>query len=243
MTNETSGISRRTLAKGAAWAVPTVAVAAAAPAYAASKPEIEIDWGNSSACKIPGKSMKHCYDKGYVLWGVFKNNTALAATVTISTMTVGGVLRCLAALVDYASPSTTCTTTLGSLTFNIAAGQTRYIAIFSNSSTDSSSTDVTVDFTYTLGTQAAKSASQSGNVGGDSWSGDNGQGSCKQPNGCVAPPDLCTNPCGAGASTTTSTTSAPTTSTTTSAPTTSTTTSAPTTTTTTAPLVSTTTTT
>ena len=36
MTEQTAGISRRTIAKGAAWAVPVVAVAAAAPAMAAS---------------------------------------------------------------------------------------------------------------------------------------------------------------------------------------------------------------
>ncbi len=36
MTETSTGIARRTLAKGAAWAVPTVAVAAAAPVYAAS---------------------------------------------------------------------------------------------------------------------------------------------------------------------------------------------------------------
>ncbi|MFC0360168.1 hypothetical protein ACFFHC_10255 [Kytococcus schroeteri] len=36
MTNQTSGISRRSIAKGAAWSVPAVAVAASAPAVAAS---------------------------------------------------------------------------------------------------------------------------------------------------------------------------------------------------------------
>ena len=36
MTNTSRGVSRRTLVKGTAWAVPAVAVASAAPAYAAS---------------------------------------------------------------------------------------------------------------------------------------------------------------------------------------------------------------
>ena len=38
MTEDTTklGVSRRTLAKGAAWSVPAVAVAGAAPAYAVS---------------------------------------------------------------------------------------------------------------------------------------------------------------------------------------------------------------
>lgn len=50
----TSGISRRTLAKGAAWAVPAVAVAAAAPARAASggPPRVTV----LDACKQPGNS-------------------------------------------------------------------------------------------------------------------------------------------------------------------------------------------
>jgi len=38
MTSENSGLSRRTLAKGAAWAAPAVVVAAAAPKVSASPP-------------------------------------------------------------------------------------------------------------------------------------------------------------------------------------------------------------
>lgn len=56
-----SGISRRTLAKGAAWSVPAVAVAAAAPAYAVSTFITVTQAGG--ACKQPGDS---CYkDFGY----------------------------------------------------------------------------------------------------------------------------------------------------------------------------------
>lgn len=42
MTESTSrtNVSRRTIAKGAAWAVPAIAVASAAPAYAASRPAV-----------------------------------------------------------------------------------------------------------------------------------------------------------------------------------------------------------
>jgi hypothetical protein len=49
-----SGIKRRTVAKGMAWTVPVVSVAAAAPAYAAS-PECTITFGGDS-CKCPGQS-------------------------------------------------------------------------------------------------------------------------------------------------------------------------------------------
>ena len=165
-------INRRTVAKGIAWSVPAVAVAGAAPAFAASKPPIEIDFGKSTACKIPGSSFSaQCYDKGYVLWGVFTNNTTLAATVTITGITVGGITRCIVGLVDY----TDCKP-VGSLTFTIPAMSTRYIAVYTNSSTDSSSTTVTVSFDYTLTGQPKASSTQSGSLNGQPW-----QGSCNFP--------------------------------------------------------------
>lgn len=60
MTEDTTkaGVSRRTLAKGAAWSVPAVAVAAAAPAYASSIPEPEIEFGK--ACGNTGATKKGC---------------------------------------------------------------------------------------------------------------------------------------------------------------------------------------
>jgi len=53
-TNAHSTVSRRTLAKGAAWAVPVIAVAAAAPAQAASGDEPTLAF--VGACKFPGNS-------------------------------------------------------------------------------------------------------------------------------------------------------------------------------------------
>lgn len=62
MSDTNSGLSRRTLAKGAAWAVPAVAVAAAAPAHAASKlpppPPPEFNW--SSGCATVGNGAGGC---------------------------------------------------------------------------------------------------------------------------------------------------------------------------------------
>ena len=49
-----SGSNRRTVVKGAAWAVPAVAVAAAAPAYAASC--IPVITLGPTSCKCPGQS-------------------------------------------------------------------------------------------------------------------------------------------------------------------------------------------
>lgn len=56
------GVSRRTLAKGAAWSVPAVAVAAAAPAYAKSGPAATLEY--VGACKFPGNSCARA-NKGY----------------------------------------------------------------------------------------------------------------------------------------------------------------------------------
>lgn len=64
MTEDTTkfGVSRRTLAKGAAWSVPAAAVVAAAPAYAASPvpppPPPVFDWG--SGCATVGTGNGGC---------------------------------------------------------------------------------------------------------------------------------------------------------------------------------------
>jgi hypothetical protein len=50
-----SGTNRRTVVKGAAWAVPAVAVASAAPAMAASPCIPEITFSDDS-CRCPGQS-------------------------------------------------------------------------------------------------------------------------------------------------------------------------------------------
>jgi hypothetical protein len=55
MTSENSGLSRRTLAKGAAWAAPAVVVAAAAPMVAASPVCLEYNFDGTNACKSPGE--------------------------------------------------------------------------------------------------------------------------------------------------------------------------------------------
>lgn len=182
--------ARRTIVKGAAWAIPAVAVASAAPAHAASAPEI-IDWSSSSACKIPGNSHGDlCYDKGYVLWGHFENPTSSPITITITGITVGGVARCIVGLADVA---VSCTAPLPSWTFTLQPDEEREIAIYTNSSTDSSSTTVTVFFNYAIGSNPEEAGSQSGDVGGSPW-----QGSCNHPcsNQKRRPMDACGTSCG-----------------------------------------------
>lgn len=57
-------ISRRTIAKGAAWAIPAVPLAVATPAYAASGGGPTIVLGD--ACKLPGNSCGNVFVKGYI---------------------------------------------------------------------------------------------------------------------------------------------------------------------------------
>ena len=61
MTDNTPNVSRRTLAKGAAWAAPAVAFAAAAPAVAASKACVVINRGTARWCLVARTSTQPYY--------------------------------------------------------------------------------------------------------------------------------------------------------------------------------------
>lgn len=50
----TSAVSRRALAKGAAWAAPAIIAASAAPAYAVSPGKIDVRYHNLNGCLGPG---------------------------------------------------------------------------------------------------------------------------------------------------------------------------------------------
>lgn len=77
--------SRRTVVKGAAWAVPAVVVASATPAFAASPGELQV---TGNACKLPGNS-NDTY-KGNV-FGLTATNTFNAPiTITILSITLAG---------------------------------------------------------------------------------------------------------------------------------------------------------
>lgn len=66
-------ISRRTIAKGAAWAIPAVPLVVATPAYAASGGGPTIVLGD--ACKLPGNSCGNVFVKGYIFDVSICNNT------------------------------------------------------------------------------------------------------------------------------------------------------------------------
>lgn len=80
----TGGISRRTVTKAMAWAVPAIAVAAPIPAFASSG---AVTITSAGACKAPG-SGKNCaaWDKGYVVGFDVNNSHTHSITVTFSNL-------------------------------------------------------------------------------------------------------------------------------------------------------------
>ena len=81
-----SGVSRRSVAKGLAWSVPAVAVASAAPAFAASGAPPVLTF--QSACKYPGNSCSS-RPKGYSLY--FRIDNPTGKTIYIYTVTITSV--------------------------------------------------------------------------------------------------------------------------------------------------------
>lgn len=79
-------VSRRTIAKGAAWAVPVIAVGAAAPLAAASGPPPVIVQASGLGCKEPGKSFSKDSPFAYRL--SLEVTTSFDDTVTLIGCTV-----------------------------------------------------------------------------------------------------------------------------------------------------------
>jgi hypothetical protein len=77
-------VSRRSLAKGAAWAAPVVVVGASAPAFAVSGTPPTLSQ-NGDACKLPGSSCPA--DKGYIFPVLACNSDPLP--IYIYTVTYG----------------------------------------------------------------------------------------------------------------------------------------------------------
>lgn len=82
--NTGDGISRRTVTKAMAWAVPAIAVAAPVPAFASSG-TVRVE--NAGACKSPGQG-NNCaaWNKGYVVGFDITNTHTHAIQVTFSNL-------------------------------------------------------------------------------------------------------------------------------------------------------------
>jgi hypothetical protein len=125
-----SGISRRTVVKGAAWSVPAIVVATAAPAMAAT-PIVTI--GVGLACKHPGAGD----EKHYHFELTVTNNGGATTTVTITEMV----------LVPTSGQDVTFTEPAP---FTVGAHSSECIVVDSNITTNSSNGTLLVSYEFTL---------------------------------------------------------------------------------------------
>ena len=135
MTEQTqSGISRRTLAKGAAWTVPAAAVVAAAPAYAKS--------GIIDPSYEPGTFCKHPPTNHYHAGFCFTNSSTEPITITLTKfevdaqnngnwVTVGG--------------------TITPMTITVAAGKTCCVEVDAGSAASMANGTGRLTFSYPYG--------------------------------------------------------------------------------------------
>ena len=102
---EVRRVSRRTIAAGAAWAVPVIAVGAAAPAMASSTDEPPVFVLDPDAsCKYPGQSFGQ-FNYGYNL--VFTVTAPTTGTLCITDLTVpNGTATVLLVQINGAGAST-----------------------------------------------------------------------------------------------------------------------------------------
>jgi hypothetical protein len=107
------GISRRTVAKAAAWSVPAIALAVSTPAYAASPGFITL---TGDGCKLPGQATD--IFKGYAFEASISNTTNAGVSIAITDITLNGE-----DLGDVTVVALGTCTVLGD-TFVIAAGTT-----------------------------------------------------------------------------------------------------------------------
>lgn len=80
----TGGISRRTVTKAMAWAVPAIAIAAPVPAFAASGGSFDL---SGLGCKLPGNS--NSTYKGYAFRLSITNTTNNAITLNVTEIKLG----------------------------------------------------------------------------------------------------------------------------------------------------------
>ena len=145
------GISRRTVAKAAAWSVPAIALAVSTPAYAASPDGVVTLTGDG--CKLPGNATATF--KGYAFEALLNNTTDAAVTVAVTSITLNGTNLGGSTFVAFSEDGTECTN-LGS-TFVVPAGATNVrVAILTANAASSANGELIL--TYTVdGTPALES--------------------------------------------------------------------------------------
>jgi hypothetical protein len=131
---EKSGISRRTVTKAMAWAVPVIAIASPVPAFASSG---NVTINNVGACKSPGQG-QNCpdWDKGYIVGFSVTNTHTHSIQITFTDLV-------MSAGIDG-------TWSLFNNVVVVAAGATEivYIGLDNNGTSEQTSGSGTVDACY-----------------------------------------------------------------------------------------------
>jgi len=135
------GPSRRTIVAAAAWSVPVIAVASAAPAMAASPGVITFDPGQ--ACKHPGQSQQP-FNQDYHFVIRVKNTTGSDVTVTITQMLIDGQP------VNFSVGAGVLPSNMAPKTFVVpaSAGAAGQEFIIHGDGTNSANTSVQITYTY-----------------------------------------------------------------------------------------------
>lgn len=145
------GVSRRTVTKAMAWAVPVVAVSAAVPAHAASQIMFDL---NGNGCKLPGNS--NSTYKGYAFALTIDNSSTIAITVNITSITLNGESLGATLLVDLASDIVTSDAN----PFVLAPGaDLTDAALLTQNAANSANGTLTITYTVNGGTPIVVSAS------------------------------------------------------------------------------------
>ena len=150
---DTAPPSRRSVVKGAAWAVPAVVVAGAAPTVAASAGFLTL---NGNACKLPGNSQSTF--KGYVFEAISNNVTGPLprdAIVEITSITVAGSADLGAYKVVLPAGAQSCSCSCGSLNPNHVycspdGSVNQRVLIYTSADVTGNSANSTVTITYRI---------------------------------------------------------------------------------------------
>ena len=148
-TGAPKNISRRRVVAGAAWSVPAVMVASAAPAMAASQGPLSF---TGNACKLPGNA--NDIFKGYVFELTAFNATGPNPTTAVTVITNVRINNVpVTGFQVYQASGQTCTcggcTPTGSTscnTFCTPDGATQRILIYTNTQQNSANTSFTLDY-------------------------------------------------------------------------------------------------
>ena len=140
------GVSRRTVVAGAAWSVPAVVVASAAPAMAAT-PIVTV--GSGVACKHPGAADEKHYHFNLIV----TNNGGTTTTVTITNIILDPTSG---QNVQFDEPAP----------FDVAAHDSACMPVDSQITTNSSQGTLIVDYDYTTesGTESFTAAIDVGSL-------------------------------------------------------------------------------